>query len=960
MAKAAFFNHLRPRHQRQTRRSLQSATISKPGTFPSTAQQSPKSDAADDLQESGLTWGLTRKGGRIGQPRQDRGTTQSIEHVSQHWKHLTKRVTSDHHAQEQETASLQGFSPSSDKTFSSVGAQASKGHSLRIWRYDSLHTLDRSVRKQPGLPGQQPASSEELTRKLTFRPIEPEARQAFKDYHAMDSVRRKENSQDLRRKADSVPSSRFSVSGRSESAGSRSSQRLDTRHTATERLQLESKDSEGRGTPKSAISEQNLWKNKKLGDASGRRLSKFELDESTEDAEPQHRRRSTGAHREAMRSYSRRQSRYHQDEEDDDVDISRIERKRQRKLERLAQKQANPPIAIILPEFISVANLASALRVRIEDFVQRLATLGFQDVDYDFVLDGETAGLVATEFNFEPTVTRASLTEDLVALPPPTDETFVSPRPPVITIMGHVDHGKTTLLDWLRKSSVAASEHGGITQHIGAFTVKMPAGATITFLDTPGHAAFLNMRQRGANVTDIVILVVAADDSVKPQTIEAISHAQAAKVPVIVAINKIDKPDADPERVKLDLSRHGINIEDFGGDTQVVCVSGKTGIGMSELEDAAMTLADVLDLRAQTTGPVEGWILEAATKKAGRMATLLVRRGTITPGTILVAGTTWARVKVLRDEAGNVLDAAKPGMPVEIDGWRELPAAGDEALQAADEQLARRVVADRVERLEKESLSKDVAAVNEARRIEQTRKEIEAKAKAERKRKEETAGELALQEEDPQSNKEAESKTRGISFILRADVSGSVEAVKAAILALGNNEVRASILRTAAGAVSESDVDHAAAAQGHIINFSQPIDPNISRMAEACGVKIIDGTVIYRLVDTVKKELEALLPDLRITRVVGEAEVAQIFDIGIGGRKKMRIAGCKIRNGVIAKSAKVRVLRDRQTVFDGKSCHVIMHTQVADGWQSRISLVAQEREEGCLRSEEGWRMWIGI
>src|SRR5690349_20152751 len=218
-------------------------------------------------------------------------------------------------------------------------------------------------------------------------------------------------------------------------------------------------------------------------------------------------------------------------------------------------------------------------------------------------------------------------------------------RPSVVTIMGHVDHGKTTILDYLRKSSVAAGEAGGITQHIGAFSVPMPSGKVITFLDTPGHAAFLNMRQRGANVTDIVVLVVAADDSVKPQTIEAINHAKGARVPIIVAINKIDKPEANIERVKQDLARHGVEIEDFGGDTQVVCVSGKTGTGMDELEEAALTLSDVLDMRADTKGAAEGWILEASIKSMGKVATVLVRCGTMRPGDFIVAGKTWARIR---------------------------------------------------------------------------------------------------------------------------------------------------------------------------------------------------------------------------------------------------------------------------------------------------------------------------
>lgn len=251
--------------------------------------------------------------------------------------------------------------------------------------------------------------------------------------------------------------------------------------------------------------------------------------------------------------------------------------------------------------------------------------------------------------------------------------------------MGHVDHGKTTLLDWLRKSSIVATEHGGITQHIGAFSVTMPSGKIITFLDTPGHSAFLSMRERGAHVTDIVILVVAADDSVKPQTIEAIKHAKAANVPIIVAINKIDKEGSDIDGVKQDLAKNGVDIEDFGGDTQVVLVSGKTGQGMEELEEATVTLSEVLDMRAETDGPCEGWVLEAGTEKRGRVATVLVNRGTLKPGDIVVAGRTWARVRSLINEHGVGVKFAAPGTPVTVDGWKDQPLAGDSVIQAASE-----------------------------------------------------------------------------------------------------------------------------------------------------------------------------------------------------------------------------------------------------------------------------------
>jgi small GTP-binding protein len=351
-------------------------------------------------------------------------------------------------------------------------------------------------------------------------------------------------------------------------------------------------------------------------------------------------------------------------------------------------RRAEAMTPINLPEFVSVSKLAQLTNVTYQEMAEKMEDLGFENTAHDHILGAEEAGLIAMEYNFDPTMGAQDEAEaeerDLKALPElaAEDKEFLPVRPPVVAIMGHVDHGKTTILDYLRKSSIAASEHGGITQHIGAFSVALSSGKTITFLDTPGHAAFLEMRKRGATVTDIIILVVAADDSVKPQTIEAIKHAQSAHVPIIVAVNKIDKEEANVDRVKQDLARHGVEIEDFGGETQVVPVSGKTGQGIDELEDAAVTLSEILDHRADTEGQVEGWVIEATTKSNGRVATVLVRRGTLKPGTIIVAGKTWARVRSLRNEAGVVQMSAGPGTPIEVDGWRDQPEAGDEVLQA--------------------------------------------------------------------------------------------------------------------------------------------------------------------------------------------------------------------------------------------------------------------------------------
>ncbi|KAF7182395.1 hypothetical protein CNMCM7691_001875 [Aspergillus felis] len=611
---------------------------------------------------------------------------------------------------------------------------------------------------------------------------------------------------------------------------------------------------------------------------------------------------------------------------EDDRRRRRQERKRQKK-EKARQKEleAAAPSPLYLPEFISVSNLADVIGVRPAQFIRRMEDMGFEDVSYSHILDAETAGLIASEYNFEPIFETDD--QDLVAAPEPEDKSALPPRPPVVTIMGHVDHGKTTILDWLRKSSVAASEHGGITQHIGAFSVAMPSGKTITFLDTPGHAAFLDMRRRGANVTDIVVLVVAADDSVKPQTIEAIKHATESNVPIIVAISKIDKEGISPEKVKQDLSVHGVHVEDYGGDVQAIGVSGKTGQGMLELEEAIVALSEVLDHRADKAGAVEGWVIEATTKSYGRVATALIRRGTLRPGDIIVAGTTWARVRTLRNEAGVAVSEAAPGMPVEIDGWREQPTAGTEILQAEDEQHAKDVVEYRQEKSETQRLSEDTSAINEARREQQ-----------EKRRQEDDEGAEAFADQGA-------SGPKPVHFIIKADVGGSAEAVLNSVTAIGNNEVYANVLRSEVGPISEFDIEHAATASGNIISFNMPIDPAMSRMAELRGVRIMNHNIIYKLMDEVKAALSEHLAPSVTQRVTGEAEVGQIFEITLKGREKVAIAGCKVRNGVIHRARKVRVLRGQDTIYDGT---------IASLKNVKKDVTEMRKDTECGIGFEGW------
>lgn len=607
--------------------------------------------------------------------------------------------------------------------------------------------------------------------------------------------------------------------------------------------------------------------------------------------------------RDAKASKYRESRRQRKSSADEDFDAEEYQQRREErkrmKREKAMQKEANHgPSPLYLPAFISVTNLADVIGVRPGQFIRRMENMGFEEVTYDHILDAETAGLVATEFNFEPIFDTAD--EDLTAAPEPEDKSSLPHRPPVVTIMGHVDHGKTTILDWLRKSSVAASEHGGITQHIGAFSVAMPSGQTITFLDTPGHEAFLDMRRRGADVTDIVVLVVAADDSVKPQTVEAIKHATASRVPVIVAMSKIDKPGINIENIKQDLSVHGIHVEDYGGDVQAIGVSGKTGQGMLELEEAIVTLSEVLDHRADDTGNVEGWVIEASTKSHGRVATVLVRRGTLRPGDIIVAGSTWTRVRTLRNEAGVSLKEATPGTPVEIDGWREQPTAGTEILQAPDEQRAKDVVEIRLEKSETEKLGEDSSAMNKARR-----------ALLERRRQEQAG--------IKHDGAEDQSGPKKINFIIKADVGGSAEAVMNSVAAIGNNEVYANVLRSAVGPVSESDIEHAVSANGHLISFNMAVDPNMARMADKLGLQIMNHNVIYKLLDNVRELLTEQLAPLVSHRVTGEAEISQIFEINVKRKVKAAIAGCKVRNGVISTDKKVRVMRGQEVIYDGES-----------------------------------------
>lgn len=628
-----------------------------------------------------------------------------------------------------------------------------------------------------------------------------------------------------------------------------------------------------------------------------RRKSRFEVEE-----EDQFRR---GGKKDKRQNNRRRQE---EDDEDwDDEAIKKWEARQQRKAEKDAKRRAGEQVEaqavqIFLPEYISVSNLAGALKLRVSHFLRDLEQMGFEDITEDTIMTGDTAGLVAMEYGLEPTIDTGSK-RDLRPRPAPEDPSTLPTRPPVVTIMGHVDHGKTTLLDWLRKSSVAAGEHGGITQHIGAFVVNMSSGKQITFLDTPGHAAFLSMRQRGANVTDIVVLVVAADDSVMPQTIEALKHATSAKVPIIVAINKVDKEDARVEQVKADLARHGVEIEDYGGDVQVVCVSGKTGQGMEDLEENIVTLSEILDVRAESDGMAEGWVLESSIKQVGKSASVLVKRGTLRLGDYIVAGKTWAKIRVLRNEAGVEIAVAPPGTPVEVLGWRDLPEAGEQILQSPDEGKAKTAIEYRQEMAERLESSAQLAEHEQRIREKAAADEAAAAAAA-------NGVEAPVEDAEP-----------GVilqNIIVKADVAGSVEAVCGTVQEIGNHEVQTKVLRSSVGPISEYDVDHAATSKSIIVNFNNAIAPHIRQRADENKVRIIDHSVIYHVADEIKDALSDLLPHTITHRVLGEADILQVFAINLKKRVSQNIAGCKIRNGAIKRTSTVKVLRRGKVIYDGK------------------------------------------
>lgn len=579
-----------------------------------------------------------------------------------------------------------------------------------------------------------------------------------------------------------------------------------------------------------------------------------------------------------------------------------------------SSKAAKPDaenIKIQVPTFITVSNLATIMGVPLGDLLKKLEILGFEGMTHNYILDKENASLIADEYGFEVTM-NDDTGADLFPSPECEDESKLKLRAPVVTIMGHVDHGKTTILDHLRKSSVVDQEHGGITQHIGAFSVITPISKQkITFLDTPGHAAFLKMRERGAIITDIVILVVAADDSVMPQTIEAIKHAKKSGVPMIVAINKCDKPGVNTDKVLADLSSHGIDVEDYGGDTQTVKVSGKTGLNMDKLEEAVITLREMYDFKSEITNiPSEGWVIESEIVKGmGNVSTVLVRRGTVKTGSYLVAGTTYCKVRGMKDENGKTVKTAGPSTPVQVWGWKELPQSGDQILEAKNEQIAKKVCQNRINRERQIQAARDIETINKKRQDEI--KELQ---------RQEKINELKLAGFDEKTLKgefDTDPECIKVKYIIKSDVFGSAEAIKGSIDGLGNEEVKSVVVLHEAGMPSDSDVERAKALDAKILCFNVKIPKTTQAKADKNLVDIKEYNIIYRLIEDVTNELTSHLKPHIETKILAEVEIKDVFTITSKTKLKFKIAGCKVSSGNIKRSSKIKVLRGKNEIFDG-------------------------------------------
>ncbi|MGH8723659.1 MAG: translation initiation factor IF-2 [Burkholderiales bacterium] len=533
---------------------------------------------------------------------------------------------------------------------------------------------------------------------------------------------------------------------------------------------------------------------------------------------------------------------------------------------------------VAVPETISVGELAHRMSVKAAEVIKALMKLGTM-ATINQVLDQETAIILVEEMGHKAKAAKLDDPESYLVESGEQAPADLKPRPPVVTVMGHVDHGKTSLLDYIRRTKVAAGEAGGITQHIGAYHVETPRGV-ITFLDTPGHEAFTAMRARGAQATDIVILVVAADDGVMPQTIEAINHAKAAEVPMVVALNKIDKHEANPDKVKQELLTHGVVPEEYGGESPVVPVSARTGQGVDSLLEQVLLQAEVLELKAASDVPAKGVVIEARLDKGrGPVATLLVQSGTLRRGDIVLTGAVYGRVRAMLDENGKPVQQAGPSIPVEIQGLSEVPTAGEDMMVIADERKAREIANFRQGKFRDVKFAKQHAT-----------------------KLENMFGQMA------------EGEKKVLTLVIKSDVQGSQEALVHALTRLATDEVKVTVVHAGVGAITESDVNLAMAARAVIIGFNARADATARKLIESAGIQVRYYNIIYDAVEEIKAALSGMLAPERKESVLGLVEVRQVFRISKVGT----VAGCYVQEGLVKRSAQVRVLRDNVVIHTGE------------------------------------------
>ncbi|KAF8831713.1 hypothetical protein HHX47_DHR1000866 [Lentinula edodes] len=565
-------------------------------------------------------------------------------------------------------------------------------------------------------------------------------------------------------------------------------------------------------------------------------------------------------------------------------------------------------VDVYIPSLVSVGQLAQLLNVRLARLQRKMEQSGMgEETSYDHVLTSDYAVLLAEEFGKNPVV-NDEMAFDIYPSPPHPEPSTLPLRPPVVAIMGHVDHGKTTLLDTLRSTSVAQSEAGGITQHIGAFSVPVPSTGndnglkSITFLDTPGHAAFSAMRARGAGVTDIIILVVAADDGIMPQTREVINliKKEQDKVGVVVAINKVDKPGINIEAVQQSLLAEGLQLEQYGGDVPAVAVSGKTGEGLPSLVETLSAIAEMQDLRAENEGPVHGYVLESNMHKGmGSVATVLVLRGSLKIGSHIISGLSYARVRVMNDSNGKPVKVATPGMAVTVSGWKSLPTAGDDVLQGSETNI-KKAIANRERKAEIDSSLADVEAINQTRRQEREKRELE----------------LQSGKDAAAADEQTEDGPKELRLIVKADVSGSAEAVVGALQGIGNDVATTKVISSGVGDITDTDVTLAQNAGGMIVAFNVNASKQVQVAAAQKNIIILSSGIIYKLMDDVQEHVIKLLPVIIEKKITGEAQVLQIFDIQ-AKKQVVKVAGCRVTNGTVERSKQARVIRNGETVHEG-------------------------------------------